>query len=115
MTKQTQPKENHNESLKLYTQKQERSTPKLRRKAKNRNIVKGKAQARRNIGKLLGGRSKCTIQREIALGKVKLLNRTKAVRLQTCPQRKSQAGNTQVPSHEHALSTSLRSLLRSYK
>ena len=44
MTKQTQPKENHNESLKLYIQKQERSTPKLRRKAKNRNIVKGKAQ-----------------------------------------------------------------------
>ena len=41
---------------------------------KNRNIVKGKAQARRNIGKLLGGRSKPTIQREIALGKVKLLN-----------------------------------------
>ena len=74
MTKQTQPKQNHNESLKLYIQKQERSTPKLRRKAKNRNIVKGKAQARRNIGKLLGGRSKCTIQREIALGKVKLLN-----------------------------------------
>ena len=52
--------------------------------------------------------------KRINLGSLRM-EPSSAVRLQTCPQRKSQAGNTQVPSHERALSTSLRSLLCSYK